>query len=79
MNNSYVLPTSILNDVISSAKRDPLSAHFAAALRFGCIARDLLNEKIDEVLIEFDPSGALATTHKSQGSDMELFGLASYC
>lgn len=26
------------------------------------------------VLIEFDPNGSLATTHKSQGSDMGLFG-----
>ena len=79
MNNSYLLPPDILNDVISPVLRDSLSAHFAASLRFGCIARDLLNEKIDEVLIEFDPSSSLATTPKRQGSDMKLFGLASYC
>jgi len=29
---------------------------------------------IGHVLIEFDPNGSLATTHKSQGSDMGLFG-----
>lgn len=29
---------------------------------------------ISHVLIEFDPNGSLATTHKSQGSDMGLFG-----
>jgi 4,5-DOPA dioxygenase extradiol len=29
---------------------------------------------IKDILIEFDPNGSLATTHKSQGSDMGLFG-----
>jgi len=29
---------------------------------------------IEEVYIEFDPNGSLATTHKGQGSDMGLFG-----
>jgi L-serine dehydratase len=29
---------------------------------------------IQHILIEFDPDGSLATTHKSQGSDMGLFG-----
>ncbi len=30
--------------------------------------------KIEEILIEFDTHGSLATTHASQGSDMGLFG-----
>jgi L-serine dehydratase len=30
--------------------------------------------EMDEVLIQFDPQGSLATTHTSQGSDMGLFG-----
>jgi len=30
--------------------------------------------RIDEVLIEYDPNGSLASTHVSQGSDMGLFG-----
>ena len=30
--------------------------------------------EIEEVLIEFDPNGSLATTHDTQGSDMGLFG-----
>jgi L-serine dehydratase len=30
--------------------------------------------KLNHILIEFDPNGSLATTHKSQGSDMGLFG-----
>jgi L-serine dehydratase len=29
---------------------------------------------IDNILVEFDPNGSLATTHKDQGSDMGLFG-----
>ena len=29
---------------------------------------------MDQVLIQFDPQGSLATTHRSQGSDMGLFG-----
>lgn len=33
-----------------------------------------MNASIRKVLIEFDPNGSLATTHKGQGSDMGLFG-----
>jgi L-serine dehydratase len=33
-----------------------------------------MDSKISHILIEFDPNGSLATTHKSQGSDMGLFG-----
>jgi len=33
-----------------------------------------MDDTIKHVLIEFDPNGSLATTHKSQGSDMGLFG-----
>jgi len=33
-----------------------------------------MNNDILEVNIKFDPNGSLATTHKSQGSDMGLFG-----
>jgi L-serine dehydratase len=32
-----------------------------------------MNGDITDVLVEFDPNGSLATTHKSQGSDMGLF------
>lgn len=30
--------------------------------------------QLEEVIVEFDPNGSLATTHDSQGSDMGLFG-----
>src|SRR3954452_20736181 len=65
---------SIFNDVIGPVMRGPSSSHCEAALRIGRLARDLMNGQIDEVLVEFDRSGALPTTHDSQGSDMGLFG-----
>ena len=65
---------SIFNDVIGPVMRGPSSSHCAAALRIGRIARDLMDANIEEVLIEFDTHGSLATTHDSQGSDMGLFG-----
>ena len=65
---------SIFNDVIGPVMRGPSSSHCAASLRIGRLCRDLINGRIDNILIEFDPNGSLATTHKSQGSDMGLFG-----
>ncbi|MFM1969882.1 MAG: hypothetical protein RL152_1259, partial [Bacteroidota bacterium] len=50
------------------------SSHCAASLRIARLCRDLMDEDIKHILIEFDPNGSLATTHKSQGSDMGLFG-----
>ena len=65
---------SIFNDVIGPVMRGPSSSHCAASLRIARLCRDLMDEKIKNILIEFDPNGSLATTHKSQGSDMGLFG-----
>jgi L-serine dehydratase len=65
---------SIFNDVIGPVMRGPSSSHCAAAVRIGKIARDLMDGEFEEIMIEFDPSGSLATTHESQGSDMGLFG-----
>ena len=65
---------SIFNDVIGPVMRGPSSSHSAAALRIGRLCRDLMGCDIESVLIEFDPNGSLATTHKDQGSDMGLFG-----
>jgi L-serine dehydratase len=33
-----------------------------------------MDGRIESILVEFDPNGSLATTHKDQGSDMGLFG-----
>jgi L-serine dehydratase len=54
--------------------RGPSSSHCAAAVRIGRIARDLMDARIEDVFITFDPHGSLATTHASQGSDMGLYG-----
>ena len=65
---------SIFNDVLGPIMRGPSSSHCAASLRIGRLCRDLMNGQIEDVLIEYDTHGSLATTHKSQGSDMGLFG-----
>jgi L-serine dehydratase len=65
---------SIFNDVIGPVMRGPSSSHCAAALRIGRIARELMEGRLEKILIEFDEHGSLATTHASQGSDMGLFG-----
>jgi L-serine dehydratase len=65
---------SIFNDVIGPVMRGPSSSHCAASLRIARICRNLMDDNIKDILIEFDPNGSLATTHKSQGSDMGLFG-----
>lgn len=65
---------SIFNDVIGPVMRGPSSSHCAASLRIARLCLDLMDQSIKDILIEFDPKGSLATTHKSQGSDMGLFG-----
>ena len=65
---------SIFNDVIGPVMRGPSSSHCAASLRIARLCRDLMDGEIDNILVEFDPNGSLATTHKDQGSDMGLFG-----
>ncbi len=66
--------SSIFNDVIGPVMRGPSSSHCAASLRIGRLCLDLMHGQIQEAHIEYDPNGSLATTHKSQGSDMGLFG-----
>ncbi len=68
------MSSSIFNDVIGPVMRGPSSSHCAASLRIGRLCLDLMGGSIAEVLIKYDPNGSLATTHKSQGSDMGLFG-----
>lgn len=65
---------SIFNDVIGPVMRGPSSSHSAASVRIGRMARDLMDSDLEEILIEYDPKGSLATTHASHGSDMGLFG-----
>ena len=65
---------SIFNDVIGPIMRGASSSHCAAALRIGRLARSMMGGELTIVLVEFEDRGSLATTHKSQGSDMGLFG-----
>jgi len=65
---------SVFNDVIGPVMRGASSSHCAAALRIGRLALSLMEGEIDQVLVEFESKGALATTHESQGTDMGLFG-----
>ena len=67
-------PSSIFNDVIGPVMRGPSSSHCAAAARIGLLARALMDNNIESLLIEFDINGSLPTTHKTHGSDMGLFG-----
>lgn len=65
---------SIFNDVLGPVMRGPSSSHSAAALRIGRLARDLMDGDLNKVIVDYDPSGSLVTTHESQGSDLGLFG-----
>ncbi len=65
---------SIFNDVIGPVMRGPSSSHCAASQRIGKLCRDLMENNITSILVEFDPTGSLADTHTGQGSDMGLFG-----
>jgi L-serine dehydratase len=65
---------SIFNDVIGPVMRGQSSSHCAASLRIGRLCRDLMQNDMTSILIEFDPTGSLADTHTGQGSDMGLFG-----
>jgi L-serine dehydratase len=64
----------IFNDVLGPVMRGPSSSHSAAALRIGRICRDLMDGRPGKVVVTYDASDALATTHKSQGSDMGIMG-----
>ena len=66
--------SSIFNDVIGPVMRGPSSSHSAAACRIGLLVRDIMQANIESVVIDYDPNGALVTTHKSQGTDMGLYG-----
>jgi len=65
---------SIFNDVIGPVMRGPSSSHSAAALRIGKICRKLMQGSPGSVVVSYDASDALATTHESQGSDTGMKG-----
>ena len=65
---------SIFNDVLGPVMRGPSSSHSAAANSIGRLCRDLVDGDLKRAVIEYDPNGSLVTTHKSQGTDMGLYG-----
>lgn len=65
---------SIFNDVLGPVMRGPSSSHSAAANRIGRLCRDLVQGDLKKAVIDYDPNGSLVTTHKSQGTDMGLYG-----
>lgn len=65
---------SLFNDVLGPVMRGPSSSHSAAALRIGRLARALMKDKLQRVIVDYDPSGTLVTTHRTQGSDLGLAG-----
>lgn len=67
-------PASIFNDVIGPVMRGPSSSHVAAAARIGKLIRQMVNGCMKDVLVEFDPNGALATTYHGHGSDIGFVG-----
>lgn len=67
-------PPSIFNDVLGPVMRGPSSSHSAASNRIGRLARALAGEKVNRVVVRYDPNGSLVTTHKEQGSDLGLYG-----
>ena len=73
MSESNHIP-SIFNDVLGPVMRGPSSSHSAAANRIGRLCRDLIEGDLQRVVVEYDPSGSLVTTHESQGTDMGLYG-----
>ena len=73
MSESNRIP-SIFNDVLGPVMRGPSSSHSAAANRIGRLCRDLVEGDLRRAVIEYDPNGSLVTTHKSQGTDMGLYG-----
>jgi L-serine dehydratase len=73
MSESIHIP-SIFNDVLGPVMRGPSSSHSAAANRIGRLCRDLVEGDLRTAVIVYDPNGSLVTTHKSQGTDMGLYG-----
>jgi len=64
----------IFNDVIEPVMRSPYSSYCDAALLIGIICRDLMDGNLENKYIEYDSNGPLATSHKSKGYDLGIFG-----
>ncbi len=74
MNESNVNTSapSVFNDVLGPVMRGPSSSHTAASHRIGLLLKDLSGPGLHHALFEFHPGGSLASTHRTQGSDIGL-------
>lgn len=64
------LTCSIFNDVISPIMRGPSSSHVAGGARIADIVRQSFRTPLKKVTCDFNPTGALATSHIGHGTDM---------
>jgi L-serine dehydratase len=64
----------IFNDVIGPVMRGPSSSHTAASWRIATTALDILNDRLESALIEFDREGAWAPNYREQGTTIGIDG-----
>jgi L-serine dehydratase len=64
----------IFNDVIGPVMRGPSSSHTAASWRIARTAIDILSDRLERALIEFDRDGAWAPNYREQGTTMGIDG-----
>lgn len=67
-----ISPPGIFNDAIGPVMRGPSSSHTAGSHRIGKILRQLAGSAVESVDFLFHPTGSLATTFETQGSDIGL-------
>lgn len=65
---------SIFNDVIGPVMRGPSSSHTAASWRIARLAVELLNDRLEKALVEFDRAGAWASNYREQGTTIGMDG-----
>jgi len=63
---------SIFNDVIGPVMIGHSSSHTAASVRIGNVIRQIVGGDVKKIKFSFDSESSLATTYKSQGSDIGL-------
>ncbi|MDX1285073.1 MAG: hypothetical protein R3182_08680, partial [Draconibacterium sp.] len=64
----------IFNDVIGPVMRGPSSSHTAASWRIARTALNILNDKLEFALVEFDRNGAWAPNFREQGTTLGIDG-----
>ena len=65
-------PPGIFNDAIGPVMRGPSSSHTAGAHRIASVILQMANNEVSKAKFRFHPTGTLATTYNTQGSDIGL-------